>query len=183
MARKRPCRICRCWFLPHPRAGPRQQVCSRPECQRERHRRACADWRRRNPDYDAEDRVMCRNWREPCRRVSSGVAGHSEAGSRADFTLAMVGEHPLWASERPRATASARSGRSPVYEAQVTRRARRAEASTSGSLAVVEPKQPAEALSASDTAFPSAGLLVSDDELAAQALVMSLAMIMSDERG
>ena len=127
--------------------------------------------------------VMCQNWREPCRRVSSGVAGHSEAGSRADFTLAMVGEHPLWASERPRATASARSGRSPVYEAQVTRRARRGEASTSGSLAVVEPKQPAEALSASDTAFLSAGLLVSDDELAAQALVMSLAMIMSDERG
>ena len=59
----------------------------------------------------------------------------------------------------------------------MSRRARRAEASTSGSLAVVEPKQPAEALSASDTAFPSAGLLVSDEELAAQALVMPLVVI------
>ena len=84
----------------------------------------------------------------------------------------MVGEHLRSAPEGPRATASARSRRTPVYEAQVTRRARRAEASTSGGLAVVEAKQPAEALSASDTAFPSAGPLVSDEELAAQALVM-----------
>lgn len=60
MAGKRPCMICRRWFDPHPRAGPRQRACSKPECQRERHRRACADWRRRNPDYDAEDRLRRR---------------------------------------------------------------------------------------------------------------------------
>lgn len=57
MRRKRPCRICRKWFLPNARAGDRQEVCSRRECQRERHRRACADWHQRNPGYDREERL------------------------------------------------------------------------------------------------------------------------------
>ena len=47
MVKKRPCRICRRWFQPHRRVGDRQTVCSRDECQRERHRRACAAWRKR----------------------------------------------------------------------------------------------------------------------------------------
>ena len=54
--RKRPCRICGKWFEPEPRVGDRQRTCGRPECQREWHRRTCADWRRRNPDYDREGR-------------------------------------------------------------------------------------------------------------------------------
>jgi hypothetical protein len=58
--RKRPCAICRQWFEPHPRAGPRQHTCSRPECQRERHRRSCRSWHRRNPDYDRESRLRDR---------------------------------------------------------------------------------------------------------------------------
>jgi hypothetical protein len=45
MRRKRPCRICRRWYVPHPRAGDRQHVCSAADCQRERHRRACQRWR------------------------------------------------------------------------------------------------------------------------------------------
>jgi hypothetical protein len=60
MARKRPCRICRKWFLPHPRGGDRQHACSQPSCQGERHRRACAAWRRLHPDYDREDRLRRR---------------------------------------------------------------------------------------------------------------------------
>ena len=60
MARKRPCRICRRWFDPHPRAGERQRTCSAPDCQSERHRRACATWRRQHPDYDREDRLRKR---------------------------------------------------------------------------------------------------------------------------
>lgn len=57
MARRKPCCICRRWFEANPRAGARQRACSAPECQRERHRRACAGWRGRNPDYDREDRL------------------------------------------------------------------------------------------------------------------------------
>ncbi len=60
MLRKRPCRICRRWFLPHPRAGARQRVCSGADCQRERHRRACADWHDRNAADDREDRLRRR---------------------------------------------------------------------------------------------------------------------------
>src|SRR5690606_23234741 len=41
----------------HPRSGARQRVCSAEACQRERHRRACADWHARNPDYDREGRL------------------------------------------------------------------------------------------------------------------------------
>ena len=56
-ARKRPCSICRRWFLPHPRAGKRQKVCSRSECQRERHRRACRAWHEREREAVREERL------------------------------------------------------------------------------------------------------------------------------
>jgi len=57
MVRKRPCRVCGKWFLPKPRAGNRQKVCSDPACQRERHRRSCVQWHEKNPDYDKERRL------------------------------------------------------------------------------------------------------------------------------
>lgn len=49
--RKRPCRICRRWFLPDPRQIGRQKTCGRAECKREHHRRQCRQWNRKNPDY------------------------------------------------------------------------------------------------------------------------------------
>lgn len=45
--RKRPCSICRKWFLPDVRQKGRQVTCS-PECRKERHRRKCAEWNRRH---------------------------------------------------------------------------------------------------------------------------------------
>lgn len=57
MRQKKRCQICRRGFWPHPRAGDRQRVCGDEDCQRERHRRACADWRAENPDYDRERRL------------------------------------------------------------------------------------------------------------------------------
>jgi hypothetical protein len=48
-------------------------VCSREACQRERHRRACAEWHRRNPGYDAGERLR--------RRL---VAGAAHALARVD---------------------------------------------------------------------------------------------------
>src|SRR3972149_3334941 len=73
MVRKRPCKICRKWFQPPPRAGPRQHTCSRPECQRERPRRNCACWRDRNPDGDREVRLRVR------------LAGDRPKGPEADL--------------------------------------------------------------------------------------------------
>ena len=60
MARKRPCRICRRWFRPDPRVGARQRTCGAPSCRRDWHRRSCRDWRRRNRDYDRDDRLRRR---------------------------------------------------------------------------------------------------------------------------
>jgi hypothetical protein len=45
VAKTRPCRFCRRWFLPAPQARGHQVACARTECRRERHRVACARWR------------------------------------------------------------------------------------------------------------------------------------------
>lgn len=60
MSSKRPCAVCRTWFLPDPRVRRRQRCCEREECRSELHRRACADWRRRNVALIREDRVANR---------------------------------------------------------------------------------------------------------------------------
>ncbi|MBP7550038.1 MAG: hypothetical protein KA761_07105 [Gemmatimonadaceae bacterium] len=52
MRRKRPCSICRRWFLPDARVGGRQYACGQEACQRERHRRNDRQWRAANPNYD-----------------------------------------------------------------------------------------------------------------------------------
>ena len=49
--RKRPCRICRHWFMPNPRLKDRQKTCGDPECQRKWHKKKCTEWNRKNPDY------------------------------------------------------------------------------------------------------------------------------------
>lgn len=49
--RKRPCRICRHWFMPDPRLKGRQKTCGRSQCKREWHRKMCEKWNRENADY------------------------------------------------------------------------------------------------------------------------------------
>lgn len=71
MRHKKPCSICGRWFLPNARVGERQRVCSDPACQKERHRRNCAGWRRSNPDYDREDRLK--------RKLHKQTLGEAEA--------------------------------------------------------------------------------------------------------
>ena len=48
--RKRPCSICRKWFLPDVRQKGRQKTCS-AECRNELHRRQCAKWNQKNLAY------------------------------------------------------------------------------------------------------------------------------------
>ena len=60
LIKRRPCRVCHRSFLPAIHAGDRQHVCGNEACQREWHRRACAAWHRKNPDYDRETRVAGR---------------------------------------------------------------------------------------------------------------------------
>ena len=49
--RKRPCRVCKRWFIPHPRLKDRQKTCGDQQCQREWHRRKCEQWNHSNVDY------------------------------------------------------------------------------------------------------------------------------------
>lgn len=49
--KKRPCRICRRWFMPNPRLKDRQMTCADPECKRQWHRKKCAEWNKKNADY------------------------------------------------------------------------------------------------------------------------------------
>ena len=56
-ARKKPCRVCRQWFLPDARVGARQRACGKAACQQTRRQQTQAGWRKRNPDYAATYRI------------------------------------------------------------------------------------------------------------------------------
>ena len=58
MLTKRPCRICRRWFVPDRRVGRRQRACSAATCQIARRAKTQASWRRRNPDYFIARRIQ-----------------------------------------------------------------------------------------------------------------------------
>lgn len=64
MVRKRPCSICRRWFLPDGRVGERQRACSSAECQEARRQKTQAAWRAANPDYFAARRLVERERQE-----------------------------------------------------------------------------------------------------------------------
>ena len=49
--KRRPCRICRRWFTPNPKLKDRQKTCGAAKCKREWHRKKCAEWNKKNPDY------------------------------------------------------------------------------------------------------------------------------------
>ena len=58
MARLRHCGYCGTWYRPNPKTADRQQVCGNPACQRQRHQKACRNWRKKNPHYDKQDRLI-----------------------------------------------------------------------------------------------------------------------------
>ena len=60
MLTKRPCCICRHWFVPDRRVGRRQRACSATACQVARRAKTQATWRRRNPDYFIAHRLQRR---------------------------------------------------------------------------------------------------------------------------
>ena len=60
MRTKRPCSICRHWFVPDRRVGGRQRACSARACQRALRAKTQAAWRRRHPDYFIADRLQRR---------------------------------------------------------------------------------------------------------------------------
>ena len=59
--KKRPCRICRKWFHPDRRVGPRQRTCGDAECRKEWRAKTQAAWRSRQPGYFIERRLRLRS--------------------------------------------------------------------------------------------------------------------------
>ncbi len=49
--KKRPCRVCRRWFMPNPRLKDRQMTCGDPQCKKEWHRKKCEEWNNNNSEY------------------------------------------------------------------------------------------------------------------------------------
>jgi hypothetical protein len=80
MLTKRPCCICRRWFVPDRRVGRRQRACSAPTCQITRRTRTQASWRRRNPDYFIAHPQRAAA-EEPRRRPAVGAAAAALAAA------------------------------------------------------------------------------------------------------
>jgi len=89
--KKRPCRVCRKWFVPDVHEGLRQQFCTSAKCQKERHRRGCAAWRKRNPDWDRADRLRRRMHVEDTPVARETIAKDPMRGVRWDKVRAAVG--------------------------------------------------------------------------------------------
>lgn len=49
--KKKPCRICRKWFLPDTRPGKRQKTCGNSKCKKKWHAKKCAEWNKKNQTY------------------------------------------------------------------------------------------------------------------------------------
>jgi hypothetical protein len=58
------CAICGRHYRPDRRAGRRQRSCARPECRRERKRRAQQQWVARNPGYFRGRYEYVKAWRQ-----------------------------------------------------------------------------------------------------------------------
>jgi len=53
-SKKRPCRICRKWFIPDPRVGKRQMTCGAQACKDKWHAKKCSEWNSKNQVYFRE---------------------------------------------------------------------------------------------------------------------------------
>lgn len=58
------CQICGRHYRPDRRAGRRQRSCARPECRRERKRRAQQQWLANNPGYFRGRYEYVKTWRQ-----------------------------------------------------------------------------------------------------------------------
>ncbi|MBW2005378.1 MAG: hypothetical protein JRI72_12395 [Deltaproteobacteria bacterium] len=87
--RKRPCSVCRKWFLPDVRQAGRQKTCS-PKCSRELHRRNCAKWNKKNTAYFKSnylDKKLEKDSRSPPESMQSDVKADPKPGPKSRINL------------------------------------------------------------------------------------------------
>ncbi len=85
--KKRPCCICRKWFLPDVRQRGRQITCG-PECRREKRKRDCKKWYRKNKDYsksnylDSKNKKSCAPTKDKAKNEHKSITLKSMPKSR-----------------------------------------------------------------------------------------------------
>ncbi len=100
--RKRPCRICRRWFLPDPRLKERQMTCGKAYCKREWHKKKCAEWNRKNADYfkanylqkKIDAATQCRGDPEAGLPVTT-PASRMKTGMPLEYVKELIGVQPV----------------------------------------------------------------------------------------
>ena len=95
---KRPCRICRRWFMPNPRLNGRQMTCGDPKCKREWHRKKCQEWNRNNLDYfktnylqKKTESAQSDKTSQPHRTIGPPPKGLSRSGLPLQFVQEVIG--------------------------------------------------------------------------------------------
>ena len=87
--RKRPCSICRKWFLPDVRQTGRQKTCS-PRCSKELHRRSCAKWNKKNTAYFKSnylDKKLEKDSRSPPDSTQPDVKAYKSPAPKSRINL------------------------------------------------------------------------------------------------
>ena len=104
--RKRPCRICRRWFLPNPRLKSRQMTCGDTRCKTEWHRKKCAEWNRRNSNYFRSNYLQKKldaagqdagTLKTPAAKNSTGwtLRSRMKTGLPLEYVQEVIGIHEL----------------------------------------------------------------------------------------
>ncbi len=76
LPKKKKCTECRKKFRPDPRIKDRQVACGKADCQRKRRAKTQANWRKRNPSYQASYRLT--------KRAAAATAAEKKGNGRAD---------------------------------------------------------------------------------------------------
>ena len=133
--RKRPCRICRRWFYPDPRAGDRQRACGNPDCQTARRQKTQANWRGKTQatpqpteSINATDPAQTRNHSaspRPCTNFP-GTSRKTSSAAKALISLHL----PAHYCEAPRKTSHPAIPLIPTGSQQQPRRATKDQSAT-----------------------------------------------------
>ena len=99
-SKKRPCRICRRWFLPNARLKDRLMTCGDPGCKREWHREKCQEWNRANRDYFRANYLQKKLEAAQCDRAAKAhtrgpPGGLSTSGLPLGFVQEVIGVQHL----------------------------------------------------------------------------------------
>ncbi|MBT4264198.1 MAG: hypothetical protein HOD85_08310 [Deltaproteobacteria bacterium] len=104
IGKKKPCAICRRWFLPQAKVKQRAKTCGNRQCQKEWHRRQCRKWNRKNKAYFRSNYLSKKledaNGLDPPVEKDLGQAGLKQPSSAGPFLESVFDPIPHIAQTR-----------------------------------------------------------------------------------